>query len=159
MEEEEKWTEANDQGEQREKTDKRSKEEIETKTSGINKVKNETKMVLREEEKDKDQRENKTEAGKEKRGKKTQKREGRTKRESRKQRERRKHRKQRKNKLGKIGLVEYNESKGRWECRIDDCKEEMNTTRKIAQHRKNITPNSTTDQTRRKYHSPIAEKH
>ena len=37
---------------------------------------------------------------------------------------------------GKIGLVEFNERTEKWECRIDDCQEEMDTSRKIAQHRK-----------------------
>ena len=36
----------------------------------------------------------------------------------------------------KIGLVEYNERTEKWECRIDDCQEEMNTARKIAHHRR-----------------------
>ena len=70
MEEEEKRIEANDQGEQSKKTDKRSNDEIGIKANGVNKAKTETKIALREEERDKEQRENKTETEK-KREKKT----------------------------------------------------------------------------------------
>ena len=51
---------------------------------------------------------------------------------------------------GRIGLVEFNERTEKWECRIDDCQEEMDTSRKISQHRKNTMENSTMDQIREK---------
>ena len=36
----------------------------------------------------------------------------------------------------RIGLVEFNEKTMKWECRIEDCQEEMDTAKKIARHRK-----------------------
>ena len=37
---------------------------------------------------------------------------------------------------GDIGLVEYNRETGIWECRIDDCGANMETTKRISHHRK-----------------------
>ena len=38
--------------------------------------------------------------------------------------------------LGKIGLAEYNPNKKIWECRIDECEAEIDTTKKISPRRK-----------------------
>ena len=50
---------------------------------------------------------------------------------------------------GYIGLVEYIQETGIWECRIDDCEARMETTKRISHHRGNIIRGNISDPTNR----------
>ena len=50
----------------------------------------------------------------------------------------------------KVGLVEYNPNKKKWEFRIDDCEAEIETVKKISPRRKNTILSTTLGPKRRK---------